>query len=280
MHGGKNDGGVQLAVEARIIAHRMGSQKLEARALQMQAMLCASLGQFSRAVSLCEEARRLIAGGELQNSVVDLAIIDIETFVHFMRTNYRLAQEAYSAIMRIASPKKFDRYYVNSAMNAIHIDSQMGHEPRDILDRLDAVTSVAKRIGFVEAVWYGDILRGEIKQRERDPCVSEDYRRCLDLARATDIWSECVCLQHLSDLYLQERDFDEAFRWAVSYLARSRKAGMYHTLLALRRLADVLVGKGDTNSAETLYIMGLDAVTWMDVHWLGLSVWLDWGPYP
>jgi hypothetical protein len=211
---------------------------------------------------------------------VDLAIIDIETFVHFMRTNYRLAQEAYSAIMRIASPKKFDRYYVNSAMNAIHIDSQMGHEPRDILDRLDAVTSVAKRIGFVEAVWYGDILRGEIKQRERDPCVSEDYRRCLDLARATDIWSECVCLQHLSDLYLQERDFGEAFRWAVSYLARSRKAGMYHTLLALRRLADVLVGKGDTNSAETLYIMGLDAVTWMDVHWLGLSVWLDWGPYP
>ncbi|KAF7358086.1 NB-ARC domain-containing protein [Mycena venus] len=246
---GDHQSGIILAFEGRTIARRMGNLKLETKSVQEEATLCASAGQLSRALSLCQEG----------------APTHIEAWVHFMRTNYCLAQEAYSCILRVASPKKLDRFYVNSMLNKIHIDSLMGHHTAaDMLDRLDAVAETAKRIEFISAIWYSDLVKTIIRQRSGDTNVVAEYRRCLEIFRG-DPWVSCICFQHLSDAYLQEKEFDEAFRYAVVYFARSQKTGMYHRLHALRRIADTLVAMGEEEVASQLYTVALETFTTMEV---------------
>jgi hypothetical protein len=262
---GDHHDGIILAVEGRMIARRMGNLKLETKSVQMEATLCASAGRLSRALSLCQEGHRLVVGCGLEDSGAELGIIDVEAWVHFMRTNYHLAQEAYSCILRVASPKKLERFYVNSMLNKIHLDSLMGHHTAaDMLDRLDAVAETAKRIEFIHAVWYSDLVKAIIKQRAGDPSVVVEYRRCLEIFRG-DLWVSCICFQHLSDAYLQEKDVNEALRYAVAYLARSRKTGMYHRLHALRHMADALVAMGEEEAASNLYTVALETFTTMEV---------------
>jgi hypothetical protein len=152
-------------------------------------------------------------------------------------------------------------------MNMIHIDMVMGHDARDILDRLDSVAEAAKRIIFPDGVWYCDLVRAELRHREGDRMGAiEEYKRCLELFRSTHVWGTCACLVHLSDAYLEEQDLDEAFRWVVVYLAQSRSTGIVHTVQALRRIGDVFAARGDEDTAANIYAMGLEAFTGMGVH--------------
>jgi len=262
---GDHYGGINLAVEGRMIARRMGNLKLEAKAVLSHATLCASSGQLSRALTLCQEGRRLVVACGLEDSGAEMGIIDIEAWAHFMQTNYRLAQEAYSCILRVASPKKLARFYVNSILNTIHMDSLMGHHTAaDMLDRLEAVAETAKRIEFILAIRYSDLIRAIIKQGAGDPDAVGEYRRCLGVFRGAP-WISCICFQYLGDAYLQENDFDEAFRCAVAYFSQAQKTGMYHRLHALRRMADALLVMGEAESASNLYTVALETFTTMEV---------------
>ncbi|KAJ6486327.1 hypothetical protein DFH09DRAFT_1339679 [Mycena vulgaris] len=264
---GKHHDDVPLAAEGSVIARRLGNFRLESNALQIQATLCASTGQLSRALILCDEARRLLVACGLQHSTGELAIIDVEAFVHFQRTDYMRSREAYARIMRVASPAKFSMFYVHSVMQTIHLDMLMGHDARELLDRLDSVVITAERNAFIHAIWYCDLVRAEIKHREMDrKGATNDYRRCLELFRSTDVWGVTVCFEHLSDVYLEEKDLNEAFRWVVSYLAQSRKTGVIQTVQALRRIGDVFIATGDNDTAVALYTVALEAFTGMDVN--------------
>ncbi|KAJ7258620.1 hypothetical protein C8J57DRAFT_1234216 [Mycena rebaudengoi] len=271
MQCGDPRGGILLATQGRIIARRMGNLILESRALeiqiQIQASLCALSGQLSRALSLCKEARQSLIACGLENSTGYLAIIDIEAVVHLQQTDYRASRASYAEILRIASPLKFDRFCMNSLMRTIHLDVLLNTDAADILGRLDTVTSIAKRTTASNVIWYCDLVRGEVKHREGDRLgAAAEHKRCLKFFRGADVWSESLCLEYLSDIYLQERDFDEALRWAGTYLAQSRQTGIIQKLHALRRIGDVLIANGDIEGAATLYTVGFETFTEIGVH--------------
>ncbi|KAJ7445327.1 hypothetical protein FB451DRAFT_1376213, partial [Mycena latifolia] len=264
---GNHRDGVRLAVEAQTIARRLGNLKLQSRALWIQALLCVPSGQLSRALRLCEKARSLLVACGLQDSTGELGIIDLEAFVHLQRMDYVQSKEAHARIMRVASQGRFEMFYVHSLMNTIHIDVLLGHATGVLLERLDTATAHAQRNAFTHAVWYCDLVRAEVKHRDKDGRGAvKDYKRCLELFRGTEASGVGVCLEYLTDVYLEEQDFDEAFRWAVVYLAQSRQTGIVETLQSLRRIGDVFLANGDENTASNLYTVGLEAFTDIGVH--------------
>ncbi|KAJ7825339.1 hypothetical protein B0H13DRAFT_1918659 [Mycena leptocephala] len=267
MLAGSHHAAVLLALEGQTIARRLGNCALGSKALQMQAVLCAGLGQLSRALALCCEARRLLVACGLGTSTGEAAILDVEGFVHLQKTDYPRSREAQQAIIGMASAGKFDRFCANALMNTIRIDMLMGHDARDILDRLDSVTEMARRIVFPEVFLPCDLVRAELKHREGDRTGAiEEYKRCLELSRSTNVFGACACLELLSDAYLEEQDVDEAFRWGVVYLAKSRSTGIVYTMQALRRIGDIFFAMGDENTAEILYTLLLEVFTRMEVH--------------
>ncbi|KAJ7445282.1 hypothetical protein FB451DRAFT_1293032 [Mycena latifolia] len=275
---GNHRDAVRLAVEAQTIARRLGNLKLQSRALWIQALLYVSSGQLSRALRLCENVRSLLVACGLQNSTGELGVNDLEAFVHLQRMDYVQSKEALARIMCAASQGGFEMAYVYSLMNTIHIDVLLGHDTGELLERLDTATARAKQNGFTDPVWYCDLVRAEVKHRDKDGRgAAKEYKRCLELFRGTNVFGVVVCLEHLTDVYLEEQDFDEAFRWAVAYLAQSRQTGIVETLQSLRRIGDVFFADGDDYTASSLYTLVLGAFTEMGVHCDSLaerSAWL------
>ncbi|KAJ6551048.1 hypothetical protein DFH09DRAFT_1464506 [Mycena vulgaris] len=267
MMAGAHRPAILLAMESKTIARRMGNSSLVSKALQIEALLCAWLGQLPRALALCQEARGLLVTCGLEASYGEVTILDVEAFVHSQKTDYPRAREAHQVIVNMASPGKFDMYCAIAEMNTIRIDMLMGRAAQDILDRLSSVMETAERITFPEVVWDCDLTRAQLNHREGDLAGAiEEYKRCLDLARSTNVFRACTCLELISDAYLEKQYLDEAFRWVVVYLAQSRKGGIVDTIQALRRMGDLFFAMGDENTAKNLYTLGLEAFTKMEVH--------------
>ncbi|KAJ6611897.1 hypothetical protein B0H10DRAFT_338086 [Mycena sp. CBHHK59/15] len=266
---GRHHDGILLAIEGQAVARQMGNFQLESRSMQSHALLCASLGQLSHALELCTKAHALLVACGLHDSIGAITIIDIEAFVYEQRTDYLRTREAYLAIMRLTSLEKSPFFHLNSLMHVIHMDTLIGDSDIPaILPRLDAAAEIAKQIAFPHAVRYCDFAKAEVQHRQQGQPILAlvEYKRCLEFFRASHIWGACICLQNLSDAYLEQQEIEEASRWAVTYFAQARSMSAVHTHHAFQRLGDVFLAWADEETALSLYMLSLEGFTGMDVH--------------
>jgi hypothetical protein len=125
-----------------------------------------------------------------------------------------------------------------------------------------------KSIEYSVGVGYCQIILADLSLRNGDTLIAKDlFQQCLD-----EFWGKYVdavsyCLERLADGRRWAVDnFAWRSTWTVVYLAHAQKSKEnLHVHKALLFLGDTFVSLGDDDTVHSLFVVGLDGFTVMDV---------------
>ncbi|KAJ6543556.1 hypothetical protein DFH09DRAFT_1088701 [Mycena vulgaris] len=227
---------------------------LQARFILLEATASQALGNHLRALLLCTRANEPLVATGLDNSDLDLKILDIRT------VNYWQKSEK-------TSPNRSPHYHANALAILAYLDITMSSDEAGILRNLNGAQELYKTLrsrrillcSLVTAELYlyrGDTENARMRLQE---CFSTCRSIYPDLA--------IDCLAALGDIRHRMHSQTETFHWAMVYFYFVLKAkDRVATFRALRCLADIYNEADDKETAFNLYCTALEAATEMDIH--------------
>ncbi|KAJ7041220.1 hypothetical protein C8F04DRAFT_1391323 [Mycena alexandri] len=230
-----------------------------------EAMVHVELGNLSRAFDLCEQAEAQLSRSGMKGTDKPLVILDVQADIHLRKSEYIEARKMQTRIASRTSPNLSPKYHANSLANIAFLDILTGSNEAEIRSSLDAAKAVYVFLGdpriqlcdWVTAELY--LLQGEIEQ------ARSAFEQTASKTRDSDIRRDC--LASLADPKHGMYTLLATFRWAVVYLAFSRKIrDRVSTFQAFRRLADILIRMDEEETALELLRTGLEGATELDIH--------------
>ncbi|KAJ7911709.1 hypothetical protein B0H13DRAFT_1875543 [Mycena leptocephala] len=253
------------ANEAKRLAIISAHLYREAEALNIEAVCCATLGNYTKAMSLCIRARDLLHLCGMSHGTMDHDIMTIQAQIHRHKSEYVEARSIYNTILEETSIQ--DPYdYGHALLNVAEIDVLISAPKDDVQRNCDRARKMLDTLGGAEGVIFCDVILADLYVREGNSLAANTIlKRCL---KVTLEYSEIqtYCLERLGNISYWG-DLDGMSSWAAIYLVhslqRKEKLGMYK---AFQFLGDIFLLQNDEYTAISLFTVALEGFTQMDVH--------------
>ncbi|KAJ7934299.1 hypothetical protein B0H13DRAFT_1855197 [Mycena leptocephala] len=253
------------ANEAKRLAIISADLYREAQALDIEATCCCTLGNYTKAMSLCIRARELLGLCGMSHGPLDHAIMNNQAEIHKLKSEYVEARSIHISILE--EPSIQEPYTYGSALlNVAEIDVLIGAPKDDVQRNCDRAKKSLDIVGFVEGVTMCDVILADLHLREGKSLVAK-----IILARSLKVTLEysqiqTFCLQRLGNASCWD-DLDGMSSWTTVFLVhslkRKEKLGIYK---ALQFLGDIFLSQNDEHTATSLFTVALEEFTQMDVH--------------
>ncbi|KAJ7466976.1 hypothetical protein FB451DRAFT_1178233 [Mycena latifolia] len=221
------------AWEAQQLAQLSANRYQESTALRIQAKCCTRLGDYRKSITLLNRGRELLELCGLSGGLLDFIIMASEAQNHLLKSEYGQARRIH--IHNLQNTEENPYMHATILLNIAEVDVMIGASDHDVLQNLNKAKAIYK---------------------------------------AREISVEIIyCEAVLADLHLRDGNtwkvtgFDWSSRWTVVYLANaSTTRAKLDFYKALQFLGDVFLCTGDAETAHNLFILALEAFTYMDVH--------------
>ncbi|KAJ7855380.1 hypothetical protein B0H13DRAFT_2577854 [Mycena leptocephala] len=248
----------------------------EAQALDIEATCCYTLGNYTKAMSLCIRARELLGLCGLSHGNLDHQIMNAQAEVHRLKSEYVEARSIHTRILEATSIQDPYRYGF-ALLNIADIDVVLGAPKNDVQRNCDKARKMFNTMGYVEGVALCDIILADLYLREGDSFAAKTIlKRCFKLN-----WGfsqiTIYCLEQLGNTshwgYLHGMS-----SWTTVFLVhslkRKEKLGIFK---ALQSLGDIFLFQNDEHTATSLFTVALEGFTKMDVHCSRAECMLQFG---
>jgi hypothetical protein len=225
------------------------------------------MGNLSHALDLSMQVEAQLASVGMGDSDRYLAILDLRTDVHWLKSEYVEARQILALMVKKTSLECSPGYHAHALCCMAEMDILMEGEITDIVTNLNAAEAIYVARNSSRSAWWS-LVAAEL----------ELYRGCTENARVAflDCLSNCRgnnpgtaknCMAALADPVNKMHGTMDNFRWALVYFAFAQKnTDAVGTLQALRRLADVHILMDDDETALHLFQLALKGGTKRDIH--------------
>ncbi|KAJ7869258.1 hypothetical protein B0H13DRAFT_2557866 [Mycena leptocephala] len=253
------------AKEAQRLAVISADLYKEAQALNIEASCCSSLGNYTKAVSLCIRARELLGLCAMSGGTSDHDIMTTQAEIHYLKSEYIESRSIHTRILEETTIQ--DPYnYGFALINVAEIDVLIGAPKNDVQRNCDRARKMLDTAGDVEGVKLYDINLADLHLREGNSLAAKVILvRCLKgILEYSQI--QTYCLERLGNTSYWG-DLDGMSSWTTVFLVHSLKRkerlGIHK---ALRSLGDIFLAQHDEHTAISLFTVALEGFTQMDVH--------------
>jgi tetratricopeptide (TPR) repeat protein len=252
------------ANEAQRLAIISADSYREAEALNIEATCCCTLGNYTKAMSLCIRARNLLGLCAMSYGTLDHDIMTAQAEVHRHKSEYIEARCIHNTILERTTVQNPHCYGV-ALLNVAEIDVLIG-ALKDVQRNCNRARKMLDTLGNVEGVALCDVILADLYLREGNSLAAQTiYERCFKLNLGFS-QIRIYCLERLGDASCWG-DLDGMSSWTAVFLAnslkRKEKDGIYK---ALRSLGDIFLAQHDEHTAISLFTVALEGFTQMDVH--------------
>ncbi|KAJ7899915.1 hypothetical protein B0H13DRAFT_2518024 [Mycena leptocephala] len=253
------------ANEAQRLALISADLYREAQALRLEATCCYTLGNYTKAMSLCIRARDLLGLCGMSHGSVDHDIMTTQAEIHQLKSEYVEARSIHARILE-GTTMQNPHNYGYALLNVAEIDVLIGAPKDDVQRNCDRAGKMLDTVGYVEGMTLCDVILADLHLREGNSLAAKTILAgCL---KVTLEYSQVqtYCLERLGDSSCWG-DLDGMSGWTFIYLVNSlktkEKLGIYK---ALRFFGDIFVSHSDEYTAIILFAVALEGFTQMDVH--------------
>ncbi|KAJ7620761.1 hypothetical protein DFH06DRAFT_1143866 [Mycena polygramma] len=237
----------------------------EAQGLRIEAICWRSLGDFSQSLSLCDQARDLLASCGMSHSTWNHHIMNTQAEVHMAKSEYTEARNIHYEICQATSMTENSLEHAFASLNLAEIDLSLDVPKDAVQQRIDDARSIFAIMAQQRGLIWCDIGLADLTLREGDILAARAlFLRCLKSDSGNDAVSHC--LFSLGDLG-RWGDSPETSNWATVLLAYSlhskERLLIYKALLCLGQICH---GRADDDTATSLFNVALEGFTNMDVH--------------
>jgi uncharacterized small protein (DUF1192 family) len=237
----------------------------EALALQIEASCCYSLGNYTKAMSLCIRARDLLGLCAMSGGILDHGIMTTQAEIHRLKSEYIESHSIHTRILEETTIQ--DPYnYGLALLNVTEIDVLIGAPKNDVQRNCDRVRKMLSTLGHTEAVTKCDITIADLHLREGNLLAAQTiFKTCLK-GTAEDSQIQTYCLERLGDASCWGGS-EEMSSWTTVFLVhsviRKEKLGIYK---AFQFIGYIFLSQNDDHTAISLLTVALEGFTQMDVH--------------
>jgi uncharacterized small protein (DUF1192 family) len=184
------------AIEAQRLAMISADLYREAQALDIEAICCYTLGNYTKAMSLCIRARDLLGLCGMSHGNLDHNIMNTQAEIHRLKSEYVEARSIHTGILEKTSIQNPYSYGL-ALLNVAEIDGLIGAPKDDVQRNCDTARRILNTIGNVEGVTMCDVILANLYLREGNSLVAKTiFERCIKLSLSSEITT--YCLEHLS----------------------------------------------------------------------------------
>ncbi|KAJ7888455.1 hypothetical protein B0H13DRAFT_2533394 [Mycena leptocephala] len=253
------------ANEAQQLAIVSADLHSEAKALNIEATCCYTLGNYTKSISLTSRARELLGLCGMSHGILDHNIMTTQAEVHRYKSEYVEARKISVRILEETSIHNPYSYGL-ALLNVAEIDVLIGAPRNDVQRNCDRARKMLDTVGDVGAVTMCDVILADLHLREGNSLAAKTILvRCL---KATLEYSQIqtCCLERLGDANCWSGS-EQMSTWTTVFLVhsviRKEKLGMFK---ALQSLGDIFLAKYDEHTATSLIAVALEGFTQMDIH--------------
>jgi tetratricopeptide (TPR) repeat protein len=253
------------ANEAQRLALISADLYREAQTLDIEATCSYTLGNYTKAMSLCIRARDLLGLCGMSHGNLDHDIMTTQAEIHRHKSEYVEARSIHTRILEGTSIQD-PCTYGWALLNVAKIDVFIGAPKDDVQRNCDRARKMLDTMGDVEGVALCDVILADLHMREGNSLAAKTI--LVGCLKVTLEYSQIqtYCLEQLGSASCW-RDLDGMSGWTFIYLVnslkRKEKLGIYK---ALRFLGDIFVSHRDEYTAISLVTVALEGFTQMDVH--------------
>ncbi|KAJ7884258.1 hypothetical protein B0H13DRAFT_1890039 [Mycena leptocephala] len=252
------------AIEAQKLALISADLYREAQALRIEATCCDTLGNYTKAMSLCIRARDLLFLCGMSYGHLDRAIMNSQAEIHRLKSEYGEAHSIHTGILEKTSIQDLEIYGI-ALISIAQIDVMVGAPEDDVWRNCDRARKMFATLGNVELVVMCDVILADLYLREGTSMAAKTVlKKCLKIIEYSQI--QTSCLELLGDAS-RWGHFNGMSSWTTVFLVhsikRGEKLGIYK---ALQSLGDIFLSQNDENTATNLLTVALEGFTQMDVH--------------
>ncbi|KAJ7792631.1 hypothetical protein B0H13DRAFT_2298856 [Mycena leptocephala] len=253
------------AIEARRLAIISADLYREAQALDIEAICCYTLGNYTKAMSLCIRARELLGFCGMSHGNLDHSIMTSQAEIHRHKSEYVEARSIHIRILEGTTMQDLHNYGF-ALLTVAEIDVLIGAPKNDVQRNCDRARKMLDTVGDTEGVAICDVILADIHMNEGNSLAAKRIlERCL---KVTLEYSQIqtYCLERLGDASCWGGS-EQMSSWTTVFLVhalkRKEKLGTYK---ALQFLGDVFLSQKDEHTATNLFTVALEGFTQMDVH--------------
>jgi tetratricopeptide (TPR) repeat protein len=253
------------AMEAQRLALISADLYKEAQALNIEAICCFMLGNYTKAMALCIRARNLLGLCGTSHGTLDHSIMNTQAEVHRHKSEYVEARSIHISILEAASIQD-PHSYGFALLSVAEIDVLIGAPKNAVQRNCDRARKMLDTVGHVEGVTMCDVILANLYLREGNSLTAKTILvRCF---KVTLEYSQMptYCLEQLGDASCWG-NLDGMCSWTTIFLVHSlkqkKKPGIHK---ALRSLGDIFLAQRDEHTATSLFTVALEGFTKMDVH--------------
>ncbi|KAJ7891120.1 hypothetical protein B0H13DRAFT_2276953 [Mycena leptocephala] len=252
------------AIEAQRQALISADVYREAQALHIQAVCCDSLGNYTKAMSLCIRARDLLGLCGMSHGSQDYNIMNTQAEVHRLKSEYVEAHRIHTRILERTTIQD-PRNYGFALLNVAEIDVMIGAPKDEVQRNCDRARKMLDTWGDVEGVTLCDVILADLHLREGNSLAAKTIlKRCLKVTLYSQV--QTCCLERLGDASCWG-GLDGMSCWTTVFLVhslkRKEKLGIFK---ALQSLGDIFLAQCDEHTATSLFTVASEGFTEMDVH--------------
>ncbi|KAJ7620684.1 hypothetical protein DFH06DRAFT_1359597 [Mycena polygramma] len=247
---------------ARISAYLYG----EAQGLQLEATCWHDLGDYSQSLSLCNQARDLLASCGMSHSQMSHTIMSTQAEVHKLKSEYTEAQDIRQQTLHgsiIQDPPNHAIALLSIAEIDVSVDV-----PKDVVQHnIDSARKLFSTIAYQWGAVACDVVLADLALRDGNPLAANSVlSECLSWSWGKNAELTSYCLECLGDASRWEHS-TETPNWATVLLAHSLKRKKILSIhKALLSLGQSFHNETDEDTAMSLFTVALEGFTYMDVH--------------
>jgi tetratricopeptide (TPR) repeat protein len=266
---GKPLSALPYAKEVYRYVEHIGDIYGQAWSLYLQARCHIQLANYWQAQGLLQKSRDMLAACGLQQSAVDLGIVNHQAEIHFVKSEYLESRKLHVTIASSCQPSSYSAILAN--LNTALIDTVTGADSKLIHQNLHACQfRLTALYGFQSRhmCLIADFIAAGLCLRDGAlETANAMFEKCV--ASSLDISTELalLCLERLGDLSTGMNGISTTLRWGGVFLSLTlRCKDKYRTMQAFRCLGQILSAEGDNETALSVFNVALDGFTFMDIH--------------
>jgi tetratricopeptide (TPR) repeat protein len=253
------------ANEAQRLAIISADSYKEAQALNIEATCCYTLGNYTKAMSLCIRARDLLVLCGMSHGNLDHSIMTTQAEIHRLKSEYVEARTIHNSILE-RSTIQDSYYYGVTLLNVAEIDVLIGAPKDDVQRNCDTAKKMLNTLGDVKGVALCDVILADLYLREGNSLAAKTIlKKCIKLRLESSEFTT-YCLERLGNASCwggSEQMSSLTTVFLVHSVIRKEKLGIYK---AFQFLGDIFLSQNDEHTAISLFTVALEGFTQMDVH--------------
>ncbi|KAJ7131134.1 hypothetical protein C8R44DRAFT_904167 [Mycena epipterygia] len=258
------------AREAQQIAQLSANLYHEALSVEAEAGCLMALGDLKQSVLLCQRARELLQLCGMHGGRGEHSVMNILAEVHRLKSEYLEACSIHIELAQNAPAHQDPLYNAYDLLNIAELDVMVGVDALEVQHNLDNAKAIFSIFGLPRLVNQCETTLADLHLREGNEMVARPsfFQKCLDAVWRNDNQVMSYCLERLADIGRWTSTNDNpSYRWPVIYVLHAQKTQEKLAVYkALRFLGDVFLSERDEHTAHNLFVVALEAFTYMDIH--------------